>query len=243
MTLLKSFFVTSTLILSGALALAQADGSIGRPGDGHGGPPGSIDRPDDHNNPPDDRYPGDRNPGDRYPGDRNPGRDRDNYRGRQTIHCKSSGYRYNTCPVGDNILQVNLLRRQSHSACNEGYSWGFSRDVIWVDHGCEADFDVITGSAGGGRPGRPGHGRPPGPGRPGPRPPNHEEQVINCDSSGYNYNQCFVGGYGQIIDVQLMRQNSRSACDYGYSWGFDADSVWVDRGCRATFRVFKDTRR
>jgi hypothetical protein len=63
--------------------------------------------------------------------------------------------------------------------------------------------------------------------------------VVDCSSSGYAYAECFVGGYGQIIDVQLVRQNSRSACRPGYSYGFDSQKIWVDKGCRATFRVLK----
>lgn len=68
---------------------------------------------------------------------------------RQVINCSSSGYRYNTCYVGD-IDYVRLVRQVSRSACIEGSTWGYDYDYIWVDQGCRADFEVISRRGGGG---------------------------------------------------------------------------------------------
>jgi hypothetical protein len=38
-------------------------------------------------------------------------------------------------------------------------------------------------------------------------------------------------------DIQLNRQISGSACIEGQTWGTDNRGIWVDRGCRAEFRV------
>ena len=38
---------------------------------------------------------------------------------------------------------VRLLKQRSDSSCRQGYSWGYDRRGIWVDHGCRADFQVI----------------------------------------------------------------------------------------------------
>jgi len=54
----------------------------------------------------------------------------------QTISC-SSVY----CQA-DTRGGVQLLKQPSDSACREGYSWGYDRRGIWVDHGCRADFQV-----------------------------------------------------------------------------------------------------
>jgi hypothetical protein len=40
-----------------------------------------------------------------------------------------------------------------------------------------------------------------------------------------------------LVPVELLRQLSGTACVQGQSWGWDAEGVWVDGGCRALFRV------
>jgi hypothetical protein len=37
---------------------------------------------------------------------------------------------------------VTLVKQRSDSACRQGYSWGYDRRGIWVDHGCRADFQL-----------------------------------------------------------------------------------------------------
>lgn len=69
----------------------------------------------------------------------------------QTIPCSSSGYRYTYCRV-DTDNEVRLERQRSSTACQQGYSWGYDRNGVWVDHGCAADFRV--GREGGGHSGR-----------------------------------------------------------------------------------------
>jgi len=34
-----------------------------------------------------------------------------------------------------------------------------------------------------------------------------------------------------------VNQRSGSACVQGRTWGFNRNSIWVDRGCRADFEV------
>jgi hypothetical protein len=41
---------------------------------------------------------------------------------------------------------VQLTNQRSGSPCQQGYSWGYDRRGIWVDHGCRADF-LERGSA------------------------------------------------------------------------------------------------
>ena len=63
-----------------------------------------------------------------------------------------------------------------------------------------------------------------------------QADIISCSSSGYKYNSCSTNGY--VTRVILRQQISNSACVYGQSWGFDSQSIWVDKGCRATFETF-----
>ena len=37
--------------------------------------------------------------------------------------------------------------------------------------------------------------------------------------------------------VTLLNQRSGSPCSQGSTWGYDQRGIWVDRGCRADFRL------
>lgn len=62
---------------------------------------------------------------------------------------------------------------------------------------------------------------------------------IRCDSQDDKFRRCFID-HGSITDARLVDQRSNAECREGRSWGYDEDSVWVDRGCRGTFRVYYD---
>ena len=57
---------------------------------------------------------------------------------------------------------------------------------------------------------------------------------ITCSSNDGRRNWCAIG---TARDVQLARQISGSPCVRGNTWGIDQRGLWVDRGCRADFRV------
>lgn len=76
----------------------------------------------------------------------------------------------------------------------------------------------------------------PNPYPPSPYPPYPGHTFsLTCESWNHAYANCPVGGY--IQSVQLQQQRSRESCIYGSSWGYTGNSVWVSRGCRATFLV------
>jgi hypothetical protein len=59
------------------------------------------------------------------------------------VRCESHGGNYQVCPVDlRRDDSVRLINRLSSADCREGRSWGWSRDGIWVDRGCRADFVV-----------------------------------------------------------------------------------------------------
>jgi Protein of unknown function (DUF3011) len=68
---------------------------------------------------------------------------------------------------------------------------------------------------------QPGYGPPP-------------QQTITCSSDDGRRNWCDIGGRR---DIRLARQISGSPCVQGDTWGVDRRGLWVDRGCRADFRV------
>jgi hypothetical protein len=145
---------------------------------------------------------------------------------RQVVNCSSSGYRYNTCYVGD-IEFVRLANQISRSACIEGRTWGYTYDSIWVDQGCRANFEVFTRDFH-----QPPHHPPYNP------PHNGYEEVLSCASTDYRFNSCYPSSGGRINYVVLDRQVSRTACVEGNNWGYDSNRVWVDGGCRGQFRVY-----
>jgi len=58
-----------------------------------------------------------------------------------TVTCSSNTGLRQLCDV-DASGGVKLTRQISESACRMGYSWGYERSGIWVDHGCRAEFEV-----------------------------------------------------------------------------------------------------
>lgn len=62
-----------------------------------------------------------------------------------TVRCESRGNRYEQCNVPtDN--RVELLRRIG-GRCNDGRQWGYTRNYIWVNEGCRAEFGYGYASA------------------------------------------------------------------------------------------------
>jgi Protein of unknown function (DUF3011) len=132
--------------------------------------------------------------------------------GTQLITCSSDNMRRNYC-AADVRGGVQLIRQRSDAACIFNRTWGFINGRgIWVDRGCRADFQV-TGFGWGGW---------------------DSGYNIYCSSDNGRRNVCPTDTRG---GVQLVRQISGSPCDFGRSWGYDRRGVWVDRGCRADFRI------
>ena len=159
------------------------------------------------------------------------GHDDRHYGRERVVRCDSNDNRSRYCPV-DTRGGVALVRQRSDAACIRGRTWGHDRRGIWVSHGCRADFALDAGRRyrddrrryddryddryGYGYRGR--------------------AQVVRCESNDDRSNFCRVPG--GVREVDIKRVVSRANCDYGYSWGFRRDGIWVDRGCRADFVVF-----
>lgn len=144
--------------------------------------------------------------------------------------CASDDMKRHYCPVNTS-RGVRLVNQRSQSACTQGYSWGYDRKGVWVDRGCRADFFVPAEQGGGGPgygPGGPGYGPPP-PGR-----PPYNAPIVNCSSNNGKRNYCNAD---TSRGVSMARQISGSACTLGQTWGYDRGRIWVDRGCRADFRL------
>lgn len=60
-------------------------------------------------------------------------------------------------------------------------------------------------------------------------------QTVVCESKDNRRRLCAVALDGRTIEI--ARRISRDECMRGVGWDYDARGVWVDRGCRAEFRV------
>lgn len=140
------------------------------------------------------------------------------------ITCASDDMRRHYCPVNTS-RGVRLVNQRSQSPCVQGQTWGFDRRGVWVDRGCRADFFVAAEGGGG----RPGYGPGPGPGR-----PPYNAPVVNCSSNNGKRNFCSADTSRGVV---LARQISGSPCVQGQTWGYNRGQIWVDRGCRADFRL------
>ncbi|HEV2664218.1 MAG TPA: RICIN domain-containing protein [Blastocatellia bacterium] len=63
---------------------------------------------------------------------------------------------------------------------------------------------------------------------------DYRAQSIYCASDDGRRRTYLVNTGGV---VRLVNQRSESACVEGRTWGFNRNSVWVDRGCRADFEI------
>ena len=152
--------------------------------------------------------------------DRHDRYDRDNSGSRGSRHgkrlvCRSDGFAYNHCrssAVGRGS-KVRLAKQISKTRCIQNKIWGTDERGIWVDRGCEAEFQIL------------------------PRRNNRVtggKDTLRCSSKNYSYEHCRAD---TRRGVQLSRQLSQAACTQGKSWGHDRRGVWVDQGCSAQFQL------
>jgi Protein of unknown function (DUF3011) len=148
-------------------------------------------------------------------------------RAQNVITCSSNNGKRNFCSLGG-FNNARLVNQRSGSPCVQGQTWGISGNSVWVDRGCRADFQPMRGPGGG-----PGYGPGYGPGN---GSGNRQGQQVRCSSNNMNYVRCPTNG--SIARAQLARQISGSACIQGQTWGYDKNSLWVNKGCRADFTVW-----
>ncbi|WFC40491.1 DUF3011 domain-containing protein [Pseudoxanthomonas sp. SE1] len=129
----------------------------------------------------------------------------------QMIRCESNDGRYRECRM-DTRGRVQVVRQLSKTRCEEGSTWGQTRDGVWVNRGCRAEFASGRGGWNGGSSG----------------------QRIRCESDNGRTRTCAISTRG---DVRLVRQLSSARCVEGRSWGQDRNGIWVSQGCRAEFEV------
>ena len=69
-----------------------------------------------------------------------------------------------------------------------------------------------------------------------PPVPARADSYVNCSSQNYQRNWCPVYSGGRAY-LERQYSDGRGPCMEGSTWGQDRRGIWVDRGCRARFRV------
>ncbi|HVG24534.1 MAG TPA: DUF3011 domain-containing protein [Thermoanaerobaculia bacterium] len=131
----------------------------------------------------------------------------------RSVVCESKNNGRFTCPV-DTSYGVQLVRQISENGCVRGNDWGYDENGIWVHHGCRAEF-VLGGDQ-----------------RFTARTTTPANVTVLCESQNEKMNRCAAD---TTFGVALARQISNSTCVRGSTWGYDANGIWVTRGCRAEF--------
>jgi hypothetical protein len=60
--------------------------------------------------------------------------------------------------------------------------------------------------------------------------------VVSCSSRDQRRAHCHAQ-VSQKDSVHLINRESHASCLQGRDWGVDRGTIWVDNGCRATFRI------
>lgn len=135
-----------------------------------------------------------------------------------TVRSQDYGYYYYRVNTGNH---VSLTRQLSRTACEYNRNWGYDYRGVWVDKGCEAEFEV--GGSGSYRPNTSSSS-------------SDGRREIYVSSPNYRY---YKYNIQTDNEVELVRQLSNSPCDKNRTWGYDRNGVWVNQGCSGQFLVGK----
>lgn len=125
-----------------------------------------------------------------------------------SLTCSSIRYGRKECELKEPGT-ARLNRQLSKSQCVQNQTWGATSRALWVDKGCSAEFLVTT-------------------------LPAWEPYTQTCESLRDRRTECKLKG---LADVSISRQLSSTYCRLNTNWGIKDDLLWVDKGCRAVFRV------
>jgi hypothetical protein len=130
----------------------------------------------------------------------------------ERVTCAGSGR--TECPA-DTRYGVTLVRKLSQAPCTQGSTWGFGDNVVWVDRGCRAEFEIGSAPESGAA--------------------ATTTETVTCGATTGLQSTCRTGGYATA--VRMVRDLSGGRCREGSTWGFTDSFIWANRGCRAQFEV------
>jgi predicted porin len=180
---------------------------------------------------------------------------------RSTIDCRAKETARNTCPA-DTSAGVVLTSQVGSGACVLGTTWGFDAKGVWVADGCRGTFAftddrprTVCAAAAGAREvcaadttagvalvsGSPAC-------MPGHTWGYDRDGIWVADGCQATFVLTTRGGLSCASDaarqhcaadtsagVVLARATAATPCVLGQTWGYDATSIWVDKGCAGEF--------
>lgn len=134
------------------------------------------------------------------------------------VKCSSKDGDFKRCKVSGikKISNMSVKKRYSDSKCKKGYSYGYDKKSIWVDHGCRAKFNVRYKKSSSSK---------------------YKTKSVKCSSKDHDFKRCRVKHAKKIKNMSVKKRYSDASCKKGYSYGYSKKSIWVDHGCRAKFKV------
>jgi len=133
----------------------------------------------------------------------------------QNFRCESNDHKMKFCPV-DAHSGIRFVRQLGNADCTLGSSWGYDRSGVWVDNGCQAEFEIL-----------PLYKAPPPVEAPSSR-------NLRCAATNNERIYCEADTRG---GVRLIRQLSHNQCTQNSTWGYDDRGVWVSGRCGADFEI------
>lgn len=124
------------------------------------------------------------------------------------IRCESKDNRYQQCRKPYNA-EVMLTRQLSNQRCVNGRTWGQDKNIVWVNNGCRAEFQ-LRGYAG------------------------NNGYNITCTSRNNQYNTC---SWNRNNGTPRLIERYSGRCSERYDWGYDKNKnrIWVTNNCSARF--------
>jgi hypothetical protein len=131
---------------------------------------------------------------------------------------------------GTGTFSNNNDARNNAARNNQGRGREFSYEAFVNNRNRNSNYSNVSGVRYDWRGGWWGNGRDNN-----DRGGDYRGQSIYCASDDGRRHICLINISSG--SVRLVNQRSGSACVQGRTWGFNRDSIWVDRGCRADFEV------
>lgn len=150
------------------------------------------------------------------------------------VECSSINFAKRQCPA-DTTGGVELAEQLSRASCDEGRTWGYEEQGVWVKGGCRGRFRILPAHRGPTTERRARHKPHRSQRRANVTLPADQISEVYCASRRNRYQHCDAETRGR--SMHLVHEFSDEACEYGRTWGYNSRGIWVDRGCVGLFRM------
>ena len=106
------------------------------------------------------------------------------------VKCASKDGDFKRCKVSGikKISNMSVKKRYSDSKCKKGYSYGYDKKSIWVDHGCRAKFNVRYKKSSSSK---------------------YKTKSVKCSSKDHDFKRCRVKHAKKIKNMSVKKLHTR----------------------------------